>query len=143
MNPSRILPKEQSGAAAIVLALLLPVLIGMLGVIIDLGYAYQHRRIMQPAADAAAMGDACSIFRDDSNQSDNIETAALDDAGMNGFDGSNGETRTVNVPPVGGFYAGQDGHVEFIISQQVATYFMPVLGIYDMTISARAVIQVD
>ena len=32
---------------------------------------------------------------------------------------------------------------EVIISQQVPTYFMPVLGIYDMTISARAVLQVD
>ncbi len=139
MNPLRIHPKEQSGVVAIVFALLLPVLIGMLGVIIDLGYAYQYRRIMQTAADGAAMGGAYHIFRNDSNQSDNVETAALYDADMNGFDGSNGETRTVNVPPAGGFYSGQDGYVEVIISQQLPTYFMPVLGISDMTISARAV----
>ncbi len=139
MNPSRIRLKEQSGTVAIVFALLLPVLIGMLGLIIDLGYAYQYKRIMQTAADAAAMGGAYHLFRDDSNQSDNVEKAAEYDAGMNGFDGSNGETITVNVPPVGGFYAGQDGFVEVIISQQLPTYFMPVLGIYDMTISARAV----
>ena len=139
MNPLRIRLKEHSGTVAIVFALLLPVLIGMLGIIIDLGYAYQYRRIMQTAADGAAMGGAYSIFRDDSNQSDNIEKAALYDAAMNGFDGSNGETRTVNFPPVGGFYAGEDGYVEVIISRQLPTYFMPVLGIYDMTISARAV----
>ncbi len=139
MNPLRIRLKEQSGVGAIVFALLLPVLIGMLGLIIDLGYAYQYKRIMQTAADAAAMGGACHIFRDDSNQSDNVEKAAEYDAAMNGFDGSNGETRTVNEPPLGGVYAGQDGFVEVIISQQLPTYFMPVLGIYDMTISARAV----
>ena len=137
MNPLRILPKEQSGVIAIVFALLLPVLIGMLGVIIDLGYAYQYKRIMQTAADGAAMGGAFYIFRGDDN--DEIETVALYDAGLNGFDGSNGETITVNDPPEGGFYAGQDGYVEVIISQQLPTYFMPVLGISDMTISARAV----
>ncbi len=33
--------KEQSGVIAIIIALLLPVLVGILGIIIDLGFAYQ------------------------------------------------------------------------------------------------------
>ena len=82
------------------------------------------------------MGGAHSIYR---NETADLVKNALYDAAKNGFDGSRGETRTVNVPPSSGAFAGQDGFVEVIISEQLATHFMPVLGIDTMTVAARAV----
>ena len=55
--------KEQSGVIAIIIALLLPVLVGILGIIIDLGFAYQYKRLMQTAADAGAMAGAHWLYR--------------------------------------------------------------------------------
>ena len=43
------------------------------------------------------------------------------------------------MPPKSGNFSGQNGFVEVIISEQLPTYFMPVLGIDSMTVSARAV----
>ena len=136
MNVLKIRLQEQSGVVAIILALLLPVLIGTLGIVIDLGYAYQYRRIMQTAADAGAMAGAHSIYQE---EDDSLNAQVLYDAGKNGFDGSRGETRTINRPPVSGYFVGLNGYVEVIISEQIPTYFMPVLGIDHMTIGARAV----
>ncbi len=128
--------KKQSGVVAIVMALMLPVLIGILGIVVDLGFAFQYKRTMQTAADAAALAGAHSIYR---NETSDVTINALYDAGKNGFDGSRGETRTVNLPPLSGDFAGQDDFVEVLISEQLGTFFMPVLGINNMTVSARAV----
>lgn len=38
--------KRERGVVAIVMALLLPALIGMLGLVVDLGFAYQYKRNM-------------------------------------------------------------------------------------------------
>ncbi len=128
--------KEQSGVIAIIIALLLPVLVGILGIIIDLGFAYQYKRLMQTAADAGAMAGAHWLYR---GEVGSLNNEVLYDTGKNGFDGSHGETRTINRPPTSGDFAGKDSFVEVIISQQLPTYFMPVLGVNDMTVAARAV----
>ncbi len=126
--------KEQSGVIAIIIALLLPVLVGILGIIIDLGFAYQYKRLMQTAADAGAMAGAHWLYR---GEVGSLNNEVLYDTGKNGFDGSHGETRTINRPPTSGDFAGKDSFVEVIISQQLPTYFMPVLGVNDMTVAAR------
>ena len=42
-------------------------------------------------------------------------------------------------PPVSGDFIGENGYVEVVISEQINTFFMPVLGVDQMLISARAV----
>ena len=128
--------RKQSGIVALVVALLLPVLIGMLGLVLDLGFAFHYKRIMQTATDAGAFAGAIAILREEDSQ---LNTKVLYDAAKNGFDGSHGETRTINRPPDSGDFAGDNLFVEVIISQQLNTFFMPVLGIYDTTVSTRAV----
>ena len=108
----------------------------MLGLVLDLGFAFHYKRIMQTATDAGAFAGAIAILREEDSQ---LNTKVLYDAAKNGFDGSHGETRTINRPPVSGDFAGNNRFVEVIISQQLDTYFMPVLGIYDTTVSTRAV----
>ena len=129
----------ESGIIAMVTALLLPILIGMLGIIIDLGFAYQYKRYMQTAADAGALGAAHSLLADETEST--IETDALFDAAMNGFDGSHGETRSVNIPPTGGDFVGDNNFIEVVISRDLPTYFMPVLGIDQMTV--RTVTEIN
>ena len=134
VNRSEI--RQDSGVVAVLVALLLPALIGMLGLVLDLGFAFQYRRVMQTAADAGAYGGAYAIQRKDF---DEVTKDALYDASKNGFNGSRGETRTVNNPPSRGKYSGDGNFVEMIITEEMPTYFMPVLGIPRMTVSARAV----
>ena len=128
---------QDSGIIVLITAVMLPIMLGVLGIIIDLGFAYQYKRFMQTAADAGALGAAHSLIIDP--DSGTISTDALYDAGMNGFDGSSGETRTVNVPPLTGYFEGDENFIEVTISQDMSTYFMPVLGVNNMTVSARAV----
>ena len=95
MKLLRIRLKEQSGVVAIVIALLLPVLIGMLGLVLDLGFVFHYKRTMQTATDAGAFAGAIAILREEDSQ---LNTKVLYDAAKNGFDGSHGETRTINRP---------------------------------------------
>ncbi len=90
MKPPRSRLKEQTGVIAVVFALVLPALLAMLGLIIDLGFAYQYRRIMQTAADAGAMAGAHSIYRD---EDDYLNDEVYYDTAKNGFDGSRGRNK--------------------------------------------------
>ena len=92
---------------------------------------------MQTATDAAAIAGAVAIIRRE--EAGNLNSMVLSDAAKNGFDGSNGETRTINWPPLSGDFAGDDMFVEVSISEQLNTHLMPVLGIDDMTVTSRAV----
>ncbi len=129
--------RRDSGVVAVVFALLLPVLIGATGLVLDLGFAFHHKRSMQTATDAAAVAGAVAIIRQE--EAGTLNSMILSDAGRNGFDGSEGETRTINWPPVSGEFAGNDMFVEVTISENLSTHLMPVLGVDDMTVTSRAV----
>jgi hypothetical protein len=69
-----------------------------------------------------------------------VTTAARDDARLNGFNhGVNATTVTVNTPPTSGSWAAQPGYVEVIISRNVPTTFLRVVGRQASTVRARAV----
>jgi Flp pilus assembly protein TadG len=126
--------KSEAGQVLILAALSLVVLMGLLGLGIDVGYLRHMRTKMQQAADAAALAGASELNYGD-------WTAAADnDAGSNGFtNGSNGTTITVNDPPQYGGYAGNANAVEVIIQQPEPTFFMSVLGFTKVNVAARAV----
>lgn len=52
------LPRRQRGATAVLAAITIVVLVGMLGLVIDLGVAYVRKTELQNAADAAALAGA-------------------------------------------------------------------------------------
>ena len=128
--------RQDSGVVGVVVVLLLPALIVTMGLVLDLGFAFYYKRTMQTAADAGAYGGAYAIQR---KEYDQVTINALYDASMNGFDGSWGETRTVNNPPSSGKYSGNSDFVEMIISEDLPMFFIPVLGNRQMTVTARAV----
>ena len=66
------------------------------------------------------------------------------DAAKNGFThGQDDVTVDVNSPPTMGFYAGNAGFVEVIVTQPRPTFFMNALNINSATITARAVAYVQ
>ena len=129
--------RNQRGQMLILAAFMLTVLIGFMGLAIDLAAFYHHKRRMQTATDAGALAGAFEKWRGNDSQ---IEPSARGEAAENGFGhGSNGVVVTINHPPVDGFYVGDSDYVEVITNQDHPTYFMRIFGLQSSAIAARAV----
>lgn len=128
---------DEEGAALPLAALGMTVLLGFMGLALDFGYMYRHRRIMQTAADAGAMAGASEIFR---SRRTFVSSSALDATKNNGFtNGSSSTVVTVNSPPATGVYAGNNNYAEVIITQNIPSHFIKVFGVNSTQIRARAV----
>jgi Flp pilus assembly protein TadG len=136
----------ESGQALIVSALCMTCLIGFVALAADVGIMLRDKRLLQIAADSAAIAGALEINYD----SGAVTTAALAAATQNGFAATTsgttttaGVTVTVNTPPLSGPHAGvaNTNYVEVIVSQKQSTFFMNVFGIASMTPTVRAVAQ--
>jgi len=113
-------------------------LLALVAVAADTGYFFDYRRRMQTGADNAAMAGAAQLRRGASDGQ--IRTAALSGAASDGFsNGANDTQVTINHPPNSGYYAGNPGFVEAIISQPRPTLFMRILGLQRATVSTLAV----
>ena len=109
-------------------------LMGMIGVVADFSFMQHQRNMMQTAADSAAMAGSEELSYGDE------VTAGKADAASNGYtDGTGSVTVTMNNPPSTGPNAGNSGYVEAIVSKPESTFFLRVLGVTTMTVSARAV----
>ncbi|MDE3202266.1 MAG: hypothetical protein KGN79_15245, partial [Acidobacteriota bacterium] len=126
--------KSESGQVMILTILCSTVLLGFLGLAIDVGLLFRAKRNLQMVADAAATSGALEL-----SYGFSASTAATDIATKNGVTAGGGTTVTVNTPPVYGSHTGT-GFVEVILKQPNPTYFMGVVsGSGSATIAARAV----
>ena len=92
------------------------ILCGLAGLAVDEGVFQNDRRMMQAAADSAAIAGDQEIL---AGNTDSVTSAAVNDAQMNGFTkGSNNVIVTVNNPPLSGSYSGDSNAVEVIVSAQ-------------------------
>ncbi|HOG45677.1 MAG TPA: pilus assembly protein TadG-related protein [Anaerolineae bacterium] len=118
----------ERGQTLIVVAVLIVVLVAFLGFVIDGGNAYAQRRQMQNAADAAALAGAQKLA---------------------GTEGEVDEAARVAISAVAQQYAKSNGaescdtsidgtHVTVVVSKTVSTYFVPVIGIHELTVGAAA-----
>lgn len=126
---------DEAGVALVVVALSMVVLMGFLGLGIDLGYMRQVKQRIQTAADAAALAGASELSYGD------VTAAAQADAATNGFsNGANGVTVTVNNPPqtASDPHYNDSNYVEAIISQSVPTMFAKIFGTNTVTVEARS-----
>lgn len=127
---------KRGGNVLVLLAVLLPALMGVIGLAIDAGLMMADRRNAQHVADAAATAAAMDLLQGKTD-GDAISTAEgfvqqhndLSDASV-----------SVSIPPSTGAYAGHSGFVEVDVTHPVSTYFARVLngGIQQHTF-ARAV----
>jgi Flp pilus assembly protein TadG len=135
-NPSG----RRSGKVLVFFVLLLPILLGMLGLVLDGGMMMATHRQAQNAADAAAMACAWDVLRNPSETTGNLQTIANTFAKTN--NGLSTATVTPHWPPSGASaYSGNNQFVEVVVSLPVTTLFAQALsGVSgSQTVQARAV----
>src|SRR5262249_18089577 len=108
---------ERSGKTLVVFVLLLPVLVGWVGLTIDGGLLLWEHRQAQNAADAAALAAARDKLagRSDSTA---LATANTYIQQYNGLSGAPDLVagQTFNIPPKQGAYAGKTQYIEVIVT---------------------------
>ncbi len=121
----------------VLICLAIITIMGLVGLVADVGSLQAQKQLLQTAADSAALAAAQEI-----NYGDSV-AAGKADAATNGFtNGVNGVVVTINNPPLSGTNSGKSGYVEAIVSRPEPTFFLRVLGLTTVTIQARAVSNV-
>jgi Flp pilus assembly protein TadG len=134
--------RDRSGKTLVQLVLALPVLLGMIGLVIDGGILMASQRQVQNAADAAALGAAMDMYRGSSGTALATANTFVTDNGMTGVTLAlnSGSTNTLNIPPTQGPYASNGQYAEAIVTKAVPTVFIQILtGTSSNQVSARAV----
>ena len=122
------------GKVLVMFALLLPMLLGIVGLVIDCGLLMVAQPA-QNAADAAAMAAAMAEL---TQQGDPKSAATTLVTSYNGL--SETTLSTFNNPPAVGPHAGDDRFFEVVVTYPITTLFMPARGASrDRTVQARAV----
>ena len=128
---------KRRGSYVIWAALMMVVLIGMTGLVVDGGLLMSAHRDAHNAADAAAMAAAFAKMR---GQSD-ADAIAIGTTFINNYNDLPDAEATINVPPVSGPYAGAPLFAEAIVTAPMPTFFVHVLpGVGNQhSVVARAV----
>ena len=115
------------------------ILLGFLAFATDVGILLRQKRVIQTAADSAAIAGAAEL----PNGITAARAAALADSSQNGVtNGTGGVTISVTNPPSSGpnaTSASKALYVEVIISKPQQTFFMNVFNVSSLTVKARAV----
>jgi len=136
-----LLAPNQRGAIVVFFALIMPILIGFMGMAVEVGYWYSKHRDLQTAADAAALAASYEIAE---SRGTNALIVATREATNNGWDSTDG-TITVRgdkynstFPASGSFTADSDAvEVELTLNEprMFSAYFIST----DITLDGRAV----
>src|SRR4051812_35144251 len=117
MSPSKYnlgTRQPRRGFALFTMMLSILVLLGFLGLAVDVGYLELVKTRMQTAADAAALGGVQDLRM---NGTVNLVGAAKADSAINGFThGVDTVNLTVNHPPLTGNYMTDQSAIEVTIS---------------------------
>jgi hypothetical protein len=130
----------KSGATAVVIGLSLPMLVGFMGLGVEVGLWYLEKRELQEAADSAAIAGSREFVANSATQAQ-MEAAAAAAANKSGFASA---TQVLNQPPASGLYAiggslEDPTAVEVILTAPYSTYFVSLFGLDSVDIRARAV----
>jgi Flp pilus assembly protein TadG len=126
--------RGESGQVLIISALCMACLMGFVACAVDVGLLLRAKRVLQIAADSAAIAGAAEIIPGD------VTTAAQADAAQNGVtNGVNGVTVAVHNGPSTGPHAGNLAYVEVIVSQPQPSFFLKVFNWNSVPVTARAV----
>jgi len=134
----------------IFVALAMVMLLGFLGLGIDMGYLRYMKRQVQTAADAAAIAGAVEVHDGSAAVATGAETAVSTDNSFPNVTQSTGCTPApavghtavlVNNPPTcvsTDPHKGDSGYVEVYVAENVPTFFSKIFGANSVTVSARA-----
>jgi hypothetical protein len=130
--------RNEEGQTLVLTALCMSAMLGFLALALDVGVLFRSKRLMQTAADSAAIAAAQDYMWNASSTS--AQAAGQSASASNGFANNvNNATVTINTPPLSGPNAGSAGFVEAIVTRPVGTAFMGMFGLSTVSVSARAV----
>ncbi|MCI0456603.1 MAG: pilus assembly protein TadG-related protein [Gemmataceae bacterium] len=127
--------QKRSGKVLTLFALLLPVLLGMAGLVIDGGMVMTAQRHAQNAADSAALSAARDLLRGQSKDTATATAQAL----VQKHNGLADAQVQVNVGPASGPHQGNAQFVEVIVTSPVKTWLIQILGVSGQAVQGRAV----
>ncbi|MFQ5970764.1 MAG: pilus assembly protein TadG-related protein [Alphaproteobacteria bacterium] len=133
--------RDRRGGVLVYTAIALPVLLGTAGLSVDVASWHAHKRIIQSAADSAAVAGALEVLRTGGNNQ--IQQAAQLDAADNGYSAAQGDTITVNYPPTTGSRAGALNSVEVIVQRPLPLFLAGLFLDAPPAAFARAVAVAD
>jgi hypothetical protein len=130
--------RARRGFVLLTVAVIAVVMIGFMGLVVDVGLMRYWKRKAQNAADAGAVSGIQDVNSFGSNA--DHHTAVLQEAETHGFvNGQGGVTIQSNRPPSSGPFTGNPRYVEVIVSKTLPTTFMSILNVSAATVRARAV----
>jgi Flp pilus assembly protein TadG len=133
---ARDLQGDQSGATAVVIAVIFPILVGGMGLGAETGYWYVTQRKLQHAVDVSAHAGGARLRAGDTKAQ--IDAAALNIALNTGLSASMG-TILVNSPPTQGSKAGDTRSLEVVLTEVQPRLFSSVFSSTPVTVKTRAV----
>ena len=129
--------RATQGGVAVLVAVLLVLLLGFVGLGTEITYALLLQRQMQATASAAALGGVTAMM---TGRPSSLTVEADADAAAAGFtNGVGGVTVTVNNPPKSGNYTSDSGAVEVIVSEPLTLPLSSLFYTGAWNVSARAV----
>jgi hypothetical protein len=129
----RRFPKSRRGAAAIMVGITLPILVGFMGLGVEVGLWYMYKHQLQSQVDMAAWAGAFAKKDGDTNA--NIILAATDEAKRNGWDTGTG-TLAFTIPS-----PTRDESIEVVGTQDYNLLFISLFMSGPVTVAARAVAE--
>lgn len=128
---------DQRGVIFVMVALLLPIIVGFVGLGTEVTLWFNAKRNLQTIVDAAAIAGAYEQLEADAT-STSIITVATTEATSNGYSASSDTLTAVNPASTGSFTADTSS-VEVNVSRSVALLFSAVFLENSVSINARAV----
>lgn len=121
------------GSVATIVALSLPVLIGVAALGLDAGLLFVQRRQAQTIAEAVSMAAAYQLYLDSSNTSgaSAAATALASNYGVT--------SPTISIPPASGTFANKTGYAQVSITTSSPRLFSAIWGAGTMSVTASAV----
>ena len=115
---------RRSAGVLVTMAIVLPILVGVAGLVLDVSLLLADQRNLQNVADAAATTAAMTIY-----QGGNVAAAtAAATTAVQSDNGLSAATVAVSIPPTTGPYAGNSSYVQVTLTEQTNTFLIQVLG---------------
>jgi len=129
--------RNDRGAIAIMFALMMPFILGVIGLGVEAGMWFKDRRELQSIADSASISAAVENAYGASTTSE-LTAAAQVEANLNGFDATKDTIVYVGTPQSGAYIDDAD-YVEVRLSRTLTTIVSQVFKTFDPSTIARAV----
>lgn len=124
--------KDCTGGVLVFFAIAAPVIIGIVGLSVDVGMWHASKRVTQSAADAAALAGALEVYRSDGDSAAIIAAINLD-ALNHGFSAVNGDDIDINL--------ANSPKIEVTITRPALSTLSHIIFPEKTNIRARAVAQ--